>query len=84
MLAVGGRQAVHFINFRTRVSSPGRLVNPIVPPLICTLVAFAAYTRVAALISTTPPRVNSQFISGSAGTDTLIAVKILKFLVAPI
>ena len=40
--------------------------------------------RVAALTSITPARVSNHSIKGSVGTETLIAVNILKFLVAPI
>jgi hypothetical protein len=59
ILVVGGKQAVHFIHFKTFTSVSGLVVNPSVPPLICTVVAVAASAVGAALIRRIPPRLNN-------------------------
>jgi hypothetical protein len=82
--AVGGRHAVHFINFRILVSIPGSVEKPIVPPLIWTDAAVTTTACVAVDTSITPPRVSSHDIRAVAGDAILIAVNILKFFVAPI
>jgi hypothetical protein len=81
--AVGAKHAVHFIAFSTLVSLPGAVVNPIVPPLICTDVAVTFSAGVASFTGITPPRLYNHFMSSAVGAATEMAVIILIFLLTP-
>jgi hypothetical protein len=81
--AVGAKHAVHFMAFSTPARIPGSVVNPIVPPLICTDVAVTFSAGVANLTEITPPRLYNHFLSASVGATTEIAVNMLIFLLTP-